>query len=312
MAHLITGGTGFIGVELARRLLERGADVVLFDSRPNLDAIRDIADHVVVVQGDLAGWPEVLNAVQGRQIESIFHLAAMLSIPADENPWAAYRVNADGAMHVLEAARLFGVPKVVYPSSMAVYAGNTGGIDESTGQAPDSMYGVTKLFGELLGRFYHRKFGIDFRAVRFCTVVGLGAKTRHMTQYMAWMIERSLQGEPFEVWVAEETRNPFLYYKDAVSALLALHDAPAESIRTRVYNLAGTSATAAEFAETVNRHVKGARITFKPDPAAQRLFGKGTGTVDESAARSEWGWRAEYGTERAIKDMKGEFEARKG
>lgn len=312
MAHLITGGTGFLGVELARQLLDRGAEVVLFDQQPNTAALGGLTGGLTVLRGDVSGWPEVLNAVNGRGIQSIFHLGALLSIPADENPWAAYRVNADGVMHVLEAARMFGVPKVIFPSSMAVYAGNTGRIDESTGQAPDSMYGVTKIFGELLGRFYHRKFGIDFRCARFCTVVGLGARTRHMTQYMAWMIERSLQGEPFEVWVEESTRNPFIYYRDAVRALLLLHDAPAEKIRTRVYNLAGTSSTAGEFARTVREHVPAARISFKPDPDAMRLFGRGTGTVDEKAAREEWGWQAEYGVEQTILDMKKTWEANRG
>ena len=308
MTHLITGGTGFLGRALAGQLIERGDRVVLFDLDPNFDGLDTVGAEVDVIRGDITGLSEVLNAVKGRPIDSIFHLSSMLSIPADENPWAAYRVNADGMMHVLEAARLFGVSRVIFPSSMAVYAGNTGKIDESTGQAPDSMYGATKIFCELLGRFYHRKFGIDFRAVRFCTVVGLGARTKHMTQYMAWMIERSLQGEPFEVWVAESTRNPFLYFKDAVRALMMLADAPADDIKTRVYNLAGTESTAEEFARTVEKHVPGARITFRPDPDAMRLFGKGTGTVDETAAATEWGWRSEYGVEETIVDMKRLFE----
>jgi threonine 3-dehydrogenase len=312
VAHLITGGTGFLGVDLTKRLVERGEEVVIFDARPNMRALSGIADKVTVLRGDVSDLSEILDAVQDRSIQSIFHLGALLSIPADENPHAAYRVNANGTMHVLEAARMFGVQKVIYPSTMAIYAGNTGRIDESTGQAPDGIYAVTKLFSELLGRFYHRKYGIDFRCVRFSTVVGLGAMTKHMTQYMAWMIERSLEGKPFEVWVAEETRNPFLYYKDAVGALLKLHDAPAKEIVTRVYNLAGTSATAGEFADIVRDQIEGAKISFNPDPDAMRLFGKGTGTVDDSAARNEWGWRAEYGTQETILDMKRTFEAAQG
>jgi nucleoside-diphosphate-sugar epimerase len=236
----------------------------------------------------------------------------MLSLPSDENPWAAYRVNANGAMHVLEAARLFGVQKVVYPSSMSIYAGNTGMIDENTVQTPSSMYGVTKLFAESLGRFYHRKFGIDFRSVRFPTVVGLGAKTKHMTQYMAWMVERSLEGEPFAAWVPEETRTPFLYYRDALRALVLLHDAPSENIRTRVYNVEGVTVGAGEFADAVRSHIPGSRITFEPDAETQRLFGKGTGTVDETNARSEWGWHLQYGLEETILDMKKTFEERRG
>ncbi len=311
MTSLITGGTGFVGTELAKRLLKRGEKTILFDIAPRYENIESIKDEVVVIRGDLSNWSEVLNSVKEHGVTSIFHLGAMLSIPSDANPWTSYRVNANGTMHVLEAARLFDVDKVIFTSSIAVYAGYTKPINESTFQKPESMYGLTKLFGELLGRFYAKKFEIDFRAVRYPTVVGLGAKTKHMSQYMAWMIENSLENKPFEVWVEEDTRNPCIYYKDAANALIMLHDAPKANIKTKVYNLAGISLIAKEFVDTVKKHIPDAHITFKPDPVAVDLLGKGMGIIDESCAKNEWGWKLEYSIDEMIEDMKKEFRSKK-
>ena len=312
MTKLITGGTGFVGSELAKMLVKRGEKVVLFDIAPRYEAIESIKDQVIVIRGDLANWSEIFNAVKDHSVTSIFHLGAMLSIPSDNNPWAAYRVNANGMMHILEAARLFNIKKIIFPSSIAVYAGQTENlfsIDDSTIQKPESMYGLTKLFGELFGRFYEKKFNLDFRAIRLMTVVGPGAKTKHMTQYMAWMIEHSLANKPFEVWVNGDTRAPCIYYKDAANALLMLHDAPSENIKTRVYNLAGVSLKAIEFAETVRKHIPSAKITFKPDPEIEKMMGKGFGPIDDSCAKEEWGWKMKFDIDEMIKDFKQEYKA---
>ena len=309
MTNLITGGTGFVGSELAKMLVKRGEKVVLFDIAPRYEAIKSIKDNAIIVRRDLANWSEVFNAVKDHAVTSIFHLGAMLSLPSDANPWVAYRVNANGTMHILEAARLFDVDKVIFTSSNAVYAGYTLPIDESTVQKPDSMYGLTKLFGELLGRFYAKKFKLDFRAVRYPAVVGLRARTKHMSQYMAWMIEHSLENKPFDVWVEEDTRNPCIYYKDAANALLMLHDAPPANIKTRVYNLAGISLTAREFVDIVKKYIPSAKITFKPDPEVVRIMGKGFGLIDDSCAREEWGWKMKFNMDDMIKDFKHEFRA---
>ncbi|MGQ9544022.1 MAG: NAD-dependent epimerase/dehydratase family protein [Candidatus Bathyarchaeia archaeon] len=306
MSILITGGTGLIGSQLARMLVERGGEPILFDVAPDLGAVKPIIGKVKIVRGDLANWSEVFNVVKDYGVESIYHLGGMLSLPSDANPWAAYRVNANGTMHILEAARLFNVGKVIFTSTIATYAKQAETpieIDEATVQRPENMYGITKLFCELLGRFYCKRFGLDFRAVRYPTVIGPGAKTKHMTQYLAWMIEYSIANRPFEVWVEEETRVPCIYYKDAARALLMLHDAPSQNIKTRVYTLAGISLTAREFVDTVKKHVPSAEITFKPDPEVVRMIGKGFGHIDDSPARNEWGWRVEYNLDEMIRDF---------
>jgi nucleoside-diphosphate-sugar epimerase len=310
MTRLITGGTGFVGSELANRLVEQGDKVVLFDISPNINAVKKIKDKITIIRGDLSNWSEVFNVVKEHDIKSIFHLGAMLSIPADANPWAAYRVNADGTLNILEAARLFDVEKVIFTSTIAVYAGYALPINESTLQKPESMYGITKLFSENLGRFYFKKFGLDFRVIRYPTVIGLGARTKHMSQYMSWMIENSLSNNPFDVWVNEDTRNPCLYYKDAVLALLMIHDAPIQNIKTRVYNLAGISLTAKEFVDEVKKYIPSAKIAFKPDPEIVKLMGKGFGFIDDTCAKKEWGWRMRYDMKSMLEDIKREAKSK--
>ncbi len=314
MTKLITGGTGLIGSEVAKMLVEKGDRPILFDVAPSFEAIGSIQDKVTVVRGDLANWSEVFNVISDYKIKSIFHFGGMLSLPSDANPWAAYRVNANGTMHILEAARLFNVEKIIFTSTIATYARQTEQpfpIDESTLQRPENMYGITKLFCELLGRFYTKKFGLDFRAVRYPTVVGPGAKTKHMTQYMAWMIDHALANKPFEVWVSEDTRVPCIYYRDAANALITLHDAPASNIKTRVYNLTGVSLTAGEFADKVRKHIPSAKITFKPDPEVVKMMGKGFGSIDDSPAKREWGWASRFDLDEMIKDFKRTYEASK-
>jgi nucleoside-diphosphate-sugar epimerase len=177
MAILITGGAGFIGAALANALVQRGENVVIFDRA--LDRSIEGKDaRIVSVQGDISNWSEVLQ------------LAAMLSAPSDANPWAAVNVNAFGTFYVLEAARLFNVKKVIFTSSLGVYSvDNDTVVTEETPQRPHQIYGVTKVFSELLGLYYHRRFGLDFRGVRFPQLIGPGARSSGFGQYGPRLIE---------------------------------------------------------------------------------------------------------------------------
>ena len=160
MAILITGGTGLIGAELARTLVSRGEDVVLFDISPNYARISDIQDKVKVVPGNLAYSAEVFNVVKDNKIEGIYHLGSILSVPSNTNPWASFQVNVVGTMHVLEAARLFGVSKVIFTSSLTTYGlACPSVVTDETIQRPTTMYGCGKLYCEVLGMFYGNRFG---------------------------------------------------------------------------------------------------------------------------------------------------------
>ena len=151
MATLITGGTGFIGAEVARLLLNRGEDnITVFDVRPSTQRLDEIARDVKLVPGDLGNFSHVLDVVRQSSPEIVYHLGGMLSVPSEKDPQAAISVNAMGTFHVLEAARLFGVRKVIFTSSIGTYGlGLTeDSLNDSTLQRPQLIYGACKLFGE--------------------------------------------------------------------------------------------------------------------------------------------------------------------
>ena len=308
MSILITGGTGFIGVGLAHKLVERGEKLVLFDVAPRSERVADIKGKVKVLQGDLKVWPEVMNAVMENNVEGIFHLGSMLSLPSEENPWASFQTNVAGTMYVLEAARLFGVKRMVFASTAATYGLGTGEvITDDTLQRPITMYGAGKLYGELLGRFYRRKFGFDFRALRYCAVMGPGVKTIAVTQFYSWMVENAALGRPYECFASEDAAIPVTYFKDAIRAIEMLYYAPKEQIKTVCYNISGVSPaqSAKELEMAIKKIIAEAKITYKPDPITTEFFrSQSMRVIDDSQAREEWGWQPSYTDfEKLVKDF---------
>ncbi|MCG6535788.1 MAG: NAD-dependent epimerase/dehydratase family protein [Syntrophales bacterium LBB04] len=217
MATLITGGAGFIGAYVTRLLVEAGERPVLFDISAVPGTLRELSGRFIFEQGSLVHLPVLMDCVERHAIQRIFHLGGMLSLPSENNPWAAFDANVIGTYNVLEAARIKRMAQVIYGSTIATYSKDIPGaeIDDRTIQRPSTFYGVSKTFGELLGRFYHRKFGLDFRGVRLPSVVGPGARTAHMSIYNAWAIEYAIKGLPYVLECEPETRCPALYYKDA-------------------------------------------------------------------------------------------------
>jgi threonine 3-dehydrogenase len=259
------------------------------------------------VRGDLGNFSHVLSVVKESKPRVIYHLGGMLSVPSDADPQAAFRANAMGTFHVLEAARLFDVEKVLFSSTLATYGLNIreGRIDDFTLQRPELFYGCTKVFCELMGLFYRRKYGLDYRGVRYPSIVGPGVKTPGIVQYNAWVIEECAKGRPYTVYVRPDTRCPIMYYKDAARAIVMLGDAPRESIQMVNYVVAGPTpaASAQELVDMVRAKIPGAKIDFKVDEEKQKIIDKLVLPVDDSLARKEWGWYPEYDQERIVEDF---------
>jgi nucleoside-diphosphate-sugar epimerase len=309
MAILITGGSGFIGNELSKILSGKKQEVVIFDVVPPQEQEKG-GEKLTFIKGNISDWAEVCNVIREWRVEHIFHLAAMLSAQCEANPWAAIQVNGLGIYHILEASRLFGVKKVLFTSSMGAYGVIPGKmVKDETLQRPQIMYGVTKVFGELLGLYYHRRFGIDFRGVRFPQLVGPGIKSEGYGQYIPKMIESTLKGLSFQAWVTQDTTIPIMYIKDAVRCLSELFEAEESEIKTRVYNVGQItpSPTAGEILEEIRKHVPGVSITFKPDPRAMDVLSGIPQKLDAQNAFAEWGWTIRYGLREMVEEFIKEF-----
>jgi nucleoside-diphosphate-sugar epimerase len=171
---LITGGSGFIGLELAKNLMTDGHKVMVFDLKPPDKLLCD-GGSARYVRGDISNLPQVLNMVRESRPDAIIHLAALLSEPSENNPWASISVNAMGTYRILEDARLFAVKKLLLTSSLAVYVKTDTEVKvvtEETSQRPPLIYGITKVFSELLALYNHRKFGLDTRGIRLPVLMG--------------------------------------------------------------------------------------------------------------------------------------------
>jgi|SRR4051812_5467977 threonine 3-dehydrogenase len=331
---LITGGSGFIGSYLAMALLEEGERVVLFDRNPDLRRMtgfkkryEDVKDRLTFVQGDLSLLPHVLTLFDTHEPKSVFHLGALLSAGADANPTMGFQVDLVGTWHVLEAARLYcqrqkAPPvKVIFPSTIASFGrfiAPGAKVNNEAIQMPTTMYGVSKVSAERLGEYYNSRQPapwVDFRAVRFPSVVGASRGPGGTTVYSTLLLEKPLQGKAYEAYVTPDTRLDILYVKDAVRALIELHGADAAKLTRRVYNIAGIriddqapSAAEIKAAVVAERPNTEPLITFNP---SQRLIDiiRTFGILDGTVAQQEWNWKMQFDTlSKVVKDFATEVE----
>ncbi len=301
MTVMITGGAGLLGAALVHLLLEKGerrpAVMDLAESPRRLD---DVAGDIVYIRCDLSDAGAISAAVEKVRPRTIYHLGAMLGGACEENPRKAIDVNALGTFHVLEAAHRFGAAQVLFASSVTTF-----GLDlqekmlrDHSLQRPVSMYGVAKLFSEGVGLFFRRRRGVDFRSLRYPSIVGPGGDLRvgGVVTYTYAMIEASLGGNPYTVIVSPETRIPVLSAADAARAIYELGQAPSENIKTVNYLVDGVKPTpsAAELAQKVKSRIPAAAIDFQPDENWKPVLDLIALPIDDSRAREEWGWRPRH------------------
>ena len=316
MAKLVTGGTGYIGSEAVRQLVNRGEEVVVFDVVINRYRIEDLEKKLKIVRGDVGNFSEVLNLFRENQFDAVYHMGSILSYAAELNPWAAFRTNILGTFHVLEAARLFGMPKVMFTSTNGTYGLGIGEvIDDWTLQRPLGFYGVGKLYGEGLGRWYSSKFGLDFRSVRYPSMIGPNVHTPG--HWGPPMIEDAILGKPNTCQYGNpDSAGSWIYLSDAAKSAIDLLDAPKEKIQTMNYNVAGIPevVSAKETEAYLRKRYPGFQVTYQADPVlvamgSRRRMKSPVKVFSDSYARKEWGWQPNFTTLEAIvaqfeKDLK--------
>jgi len=259
------------------------------------------------MSGDITNLPHVTEAVKKSSPDCIFHIAALMNAPCESSPATGYQVNIQGTFHVLEVARLFGVRQVLFPSSRATFGADTPAV--VTGdipQRPTVMYGVTKVCGELLGEYYGRRYGFDFRGLRFPIVFGAGRLlTTPLIADVNMIIEASVAGKPFTSGLDPNTPINIIYVREVIEAFLQFRGADEGRLSRRTYNITGLNVIPIQMVDALKKVLPKIEIEFEPDEseAALRLRKAMNKQMDDSLARKDWGWRPRFSVERMIKDF---------
>jgi threonine 3-dehydrogenase len=301
MRILVTGAAGQVGTDLIPLLLQRGHEVSVLDVSPRPASA---PKSVEWIRGDVALASDVFDAVRARKPEIVYHLAAILSARGETMPHATWRVNMEGTHHVLEAARLFGARQVFFTSTIAAFGpGLDNPVGDKVSMRPTTMYGLTKVAGELLGEYYQAKWGLDFRGVRFPGLISAAPPGGGTSDYAIHMFVDGIQRGAYECFVKPSSKIPFMYMPDALRAMVELAEAPRERLTQSIYNIAAVSPTAEEFAQAARQRIAGVKLTFRPDPGRQKILDSWPQVLDDSAARRDWGWKHEFDLDRMCDDL---------
>ncbi len=306
MAILITGGAGYIGRWLAHELLARDLTVVAFDRQAADPSWKpSLPPSARFVAGDVTDRAAVVGLARSDDFSTIVHLAGIVTMGCERDPDLGMKVNLGGTHNVLEAARLAGIPRVVFASTISVYGPNVPQpIAESAPAEPLTWYGQSKLMAEQLGLYYQRRFGLDFRAARLAAIVGpsRNAASGSATMYTSLIVERAALGQPYEIDVDPEAGTPICYAKDAARALATL--ATATSAPQRIYHVSTGLATAQGLIELVRRRIPDAQLSFKPDPQLAPVSRISRDwQLSIAAAERDLGWRPAFTLETMVDDL---------
>lgn len=310
MNVLITGGTGVNGAELARLLLSKGDRPVLFDNRMDFSLIADIKEKVDLVEGDVLDPEALRRAISNHRITHIAHLAALMPDPAEANPRTAVKVSAEGTVNVLEAARAYEIPRVVFTSSKAVYGEIVGDcghpkfvpVREDHPQKPADLYGAIKVCCETIGNYYRERYGVEFISLRFASIYGPGKEVRHgALSFYGQLIEKVMCGEEVDLPEGGDQLNDVMYVGDvALSIWLALR---VERLNHWTFNIGtGRGSTPREFAAVLKSLFPQARMEIGPGPSRLGRSKSSYCIFDISAASAHLGYAPLYDVERGVRD----------
>jgi len=302
---LVTGANGQIGSELTMALRDQyGADnVFAADKNPALDELAQSGPCYCL---DIRDQPALNRIVESHHIDTIFHLAAMLSAVGEEKPQLAWDVNMNGLINVLETARLQQCA-VFFPSSIAAFGTETPAMDtpQDTIQRPTTIYGITKVSGELLCDYYHRRFGVDARGLRYPGLISSKTKPGGgTTDYAVDIFYAAIQSRHYDCFLQADTQLDMMYMPDAIDAAITLMTADGAQLKHRnAFNVTAMSFTPQQLAAEIQKHMPEFTIAYNVDPLRQAIADSWPRHMNDSAARTEWGWRAQFDLPAMVKDM---------
>jgi len=299
---LITGAAGQLGRVLVTELrnIHGLENVIATDINSNVE---DLAPYEYL---DILNTERLKSIIQDHNITQIYHLAAILSASGERNPAFTWNINLNGLIGVLDIVKDLELDRIFFPSTIAVF-GNTTPRKQTSQDVPllpETVYGMSKTAGELWCNYYHQKFGVDVRSVRYPGIIGYQSiPSGGTTDYAVEIFHEALEHGKYECFLAENTRLPMMYMPDAIRATIDLMEAPKDQIKVRSsYNLSAMSFTPSEIAAEIKKHIPNFSIDYKPD-FRQAIAASWSESIDDSAARNDWGWNNEYDLEKMSADM---------
>jgi len=302
---LVIGASGQIGVELtlALRKLYGNANVVASDLREENDLLKGTGPYVSI---DVMNKEMLHVQVIRQNITQIYLLAAILSATGEKNPNLAWNLNMQSLLNVLDIAREEKLTKVYWPSSIAVFGPTSPqkNCPQQTIIEPITVYGISKYAGEFWCNYYHQRFGVDVRSMRYPGLISYkSAPGGGTTDYAIEIFHEALEQKKYECFLQEDTYLPMMYMPDAIRATIELMEAPASKISVRTsYNLSGMSFSPKEITAAIQKHIPDLQVTYKPD-YRQAIANSWPQSINDTVARNDWGWKEEYDLTKMVKDM---------
>ncbi len=304
MKILITGALGQIGSELTTALKKIYGTNNVIASDLKKDGISD--EFFPYESLDVLNKTQLSEIVQKHEIKIIYHLAAILSAAGEKNPNLCWDVNMTGLHNVLEVSRELGVKKIISPSSIAVFGPETPKIQtpQETIILPKTMYGLTKAAGELLCDYYVAKFGLDVRGIRYPGLISHktlpGGGT---TDYAVEIFYEAIKCKKYNCFLSANTKLPMMYMPDAIRGTIELAETSFSKLKNHNnFNFSGINFSCAELATEIQKHIPEFEISYQPD-FRQKIADSWPSSIDDSASREQWGWKAEYDLSKMVVDM---------
>ncbi len=304
---LVIGSTGQIGSELTRELRKiYGGSHVVAGYIKGAEPKGELLDGGPAAEADVTNGEMIANVVRQYQIDTIYNLAALLSVVAESKPRLAWKIGIDGLWNILEVAREQGCA-VFTPSSIGSFGPSTPHVNtpQDTIQRPRTMYGVTKVTTELLSDYYHNKYGVDTRAVRFPGVISYvtppGGGT---TDYAVDIYYSAVRGERFVCPIKEGTLMDMIYMPDALKAAIMVMEAdPARLVHRNAFNIASLSFGPETVYAAIKKYKPDFEMVYDIDPLKQRIADSWPDRMDDTCARQEWDWCPQYDLDAMTRDM---------
>ncbi|MEA2070008.1 MAG: NAD-dependent epimerase/dehydratase family protein [Asgard group archaeon] len=302
---LVIGSCGQIGSELVPALREKFGSENVFATGRRTPPSKKLREAGPFIYMDALDADSIAKVVYEEEIDVIYHFASLLSATGEKMPQVAWDVNINSLINVLENSRKYDIERVIWPSSIAAFGPTTPqeNTPNDTILQPTTMYGITKVAGELLLEYYYKKYGLLSLSTRLPGIISSetlpGGGT---TDYAVEIFYEAIKNKEYTCFLSKDTVLPMMYMPDCIKSMLDLLEADPDKLEHHVFNITGMSFSAGDLAKEIKKHIPEFTIKYEPD-FRQEIADSWPKTIDDSVARKEWNWEPKYDLAKMTEDM---------